>query len=74
MAGLIFALYLTGNLGPSFPVPRFIGWVYNLLGIIPGSVIQMVLSLAIIIASLPKKAKKAAANKTTQQQTPTEQI
>lgn len=61
MAMLVFALYMTGSLGQSFPVPRIIGWVYDLLGVFAGSIVQFIVSVLIIVTSLPKKGRAVAA-------------
>ncbi|MGF6907753.1 hypothetical protein [Fusobacterium sp. PH5-44] len=57
MAVIIFALYLAGNLGPTFSVPRMIKWVYDLLGIQVGSITQIILSLFVIYSSVGKAPK-----------------
>lgn len=57
MAVLIFALYLTGSLGPTFPVPRMLKWIYDLLGLQVGSIVQIILSLFVIYSSVGKKRK-----------------
>jgi len=56
-AGLIMVLYLTDNFPYSFKVPQFIGWLYDLIGILPASIVQLVLCFFIIFDSLPRKIK-----------------
>lgn len=56
-AGLGLALYLTDSLPHSIQVPRFVGWLYDLIGFIPASIIQLVLCFFIILDSLPRKIK-----------------
>lgn len=62
MVVLIFVLYQTGSLGTSFSVPRFIGWLYDIVGVLIASIIQFVLSRALIITSVKalKSLKKTA--------------
>lgn len=56
LASLItLALYLTGNLGTTFPVPRILALVYDVLGVVAGTVIQMVLSAFIFVSGIRGK-------------------
>ena len=52
---LILILSLTGNLTGSIPVPRLLLIVYDILGIIPGTIVQMILSALLFIFSIRKK-------------------
>lgn len=52
---IILVMYFTGSLGETFTVPRIVAWVYDLLGIVPGALIQMVLSALLIFFSIRKK-------------------
>lgn len=54
-AVLIFVLYQTDSLSSSFPVPRIIGWIYDLFGIVIGSVIQILVTGLGIFTSFSKK-------------------
>lgn len=57
MSIFILVLHLTGNLGTSFPVPRFIGWLYDWIGILGASIVQLILSAGLVFISLPRKLK-----------------
>ncbi|MDO5079439.1 hypothetical protein EII38_02900 [Streptococcus minor] len=52
---LIFALYQTGGLSSSIPVPRVVWLVYEFLGIEMGTLVQALLSILIIVTSFPKE-------------------
>ncbi len=52
---IILIMYFTGSLNGSFSVPRIIAWVYDLLGVVPGALIQMVLSALLIVFSVRRK-------------------
>ena len=52
---IILIMYFTGSLTGSFSVPRIIAWVYDLLGVVPGALIQMVLSALLILFSVRRK-------------------
>lgn len=52
---IILIMYFTGSLNGNFSVPRIIAWVYDLLGVVPGALIQMVLSALLILFSVRKK-------------------
>ncbi|MHC5373969.1 hypothetical protein ACYSNU_09195 [Enterococcus sp. LJL120] len=56
-AGLVMVLDLTNNLPYSFQVPRFIGWLYDLVGVLPASIIQLVLCGLLFFEALPKRKK-----------------
>ena len=50
-AAVLLALYLTGNLNGSFTVPRFLLVIYDTLGVLPGSIVQLVVSAIIVVFS-----------------------
>ena len=52
---LILILYMTGSLNGSIPVPRILLVVYEWLGIVPGAIVQMILSALLFIFSVRKK-------------------
>lgn len=52
---LILILYMTGSLNGSIPVPRILLAIYEWLGIVPGAIIQMILSALLFIFSVRKK-------------------
>ncbi len=52
---LILILSMTGNLNDSIPVPRVLLIVYEMLGIVPGAIVQMILSALLFIFSVRKK-------------------
>lgn len=52
---LILILYMTGSLNGSIPVPRILLVIYEWLGIVPGAIIQMILSALLFIFSVRKK-------------------
>ena len=52
---IILIMYFTGSLNGIFSVPRIIAWVYDLLGVVPGALIQMVLSALLILFSVRRK-------------------
>ena len=51
-AAVLLALYLTGNLNGSFTVPRLLVVIYDIFGVVPGSIIQMVVSAIVVIFSI----------------------
>lgn len=55
---LVLALYLTGNLNRTIPVPRLLLIVYEKLGIVPGAAVQMILSALLFVVSVRKKERK----------------
>lgn len=52
---LILVLYMTGKLNGSIPVPKVLLIVYEKLGIVPGAIVQMVLSALLFIFSVRKR-------------------
>lgn len=44
--------YLSGNLNGSFSVPRLLVAIYDIFGVVPGSIIQMVVSAIVVIFSI----------------------
>ena len=52
---LILIMYLTGSIDSSFPVPRLLLFVYDALGIVPGAIVQMVLSGLLFVFSVKGK-------------------
>ena len=52
-AGYVFISYLGGTLG-DFAVPRIVGWIYDLFGIIPGTIVQWIFSIILIVRSFRK--------------------
>ena len=54
-AGLVLVLYLTDQLQDTFPVPRFIGWIYDWFGVVAGSLLQLLLTGIGIVWSFRKK-------------------
>ena len=52
---LILILSMTGNLNDSIPIPRVLLIVYEMLGIVPGAIVQMILSALLFIFSVRKK-------------------
>lgn len=52
---LILILYMTGSLNGSIPVPRILLVIYEWLGIVPGAIVQMILSALLFIFSVRKK-------------------
>ena len=57
MAIFIFIGVSTNNLPASFKVPVIISWIYDIFGIVAGSIIQFIVSLILIITSFSKKEK-----------------
>lgn len=55
---LILILSATGSLKGTIPVPRVLLIVYEKLGIVPGAVVQMILSALLFIFSVRKKERK----------------
>ena len=51
-AAVLLALYLTGNLNGSFTVPRLLVVIYDIFGVVPGSIVQMVVSAIVVILSI----------------------
>lgn len=46
---LVLALYLTNSLSGSFSIPKILRLFYDILGIVGGSVAQLILSLCMIV-------------------------
>ena len=44
--------YLSGNLNGSFTVPRLLVVIYDIFGVVPGSIVQMVVSAIVVILSI----------------------
>jgi cbb3-type cytochrome oxidase subunit 3 len=61
-AVLIFILYNNNSLSGGFQIPRILALPYDMLGVTAGAVVQVVLSLAIIIASIRGIIKKKKSN------------
>ena len=57
MAALILALYLTESLTGSIPIPRVFLFFYDWLGILPGSVVQLVASALVVFVSVRGRAR-----------------
>ena len=55
---LVLVLSMTGSLKGSIPVPRVLLIVYDKLGIVPGAIVQMILSALLFIFSVRKKENK----------------
>lgn len=51
-AAFILINYLSGNLNDSFTVPRLLVVIYDIFGVVPGSIIQMVVSAIVVIFSI----------------------
>ena len=51
-ATFILINYLSGNLNGSFSVPRLLVVIYDIFGVVPGSIIQMVVSAIVVIFSI----------------------
>ena len=51
-ATFILINYLSGNLNGSFSVPRLLVAIYDIFGVVPGSIIQMVVSAIVVIFSI----------------------
>ena len=51
-AAFILVNYLFGNLNGSFTVPRLLVVIYDIFGVVPGSIIQMVVSAIEVILSI----------------------
>ena len=51
-AAFILINYLSGNLNGSFSVPRLLVAIYDIFGVVPGSIIQMVVSAIVVIFSI----------------------
>ena len=51
-AAFILINYLSGNLKGSFTVPRLLVVIYDIFGVVPGSIIQMVVSAIVVIFSI----------------------
>ncbi|MFD1902063.1 hypothetical protein GQR36_22340 [Enterococcus termitis] len=54
LTGFILISYLTNSLD-EFYVPQIIGWLYDLVGILPASIIQLTITLVGICTSFPKR-------------------
>lgn len=50
-AAVLLVLHLTGNLRGSFKVPTFLLIIYDTLGVLPGSIVQLVVSAIIVVFS-----------------------
>ena len=50
-AAVLLVLHLTGNLSGSFKVPRLLLVIYDTLGVLPGSIVQLVVSAIIVVFS-----------------------
>ena len=50
-AAVLLVLHLTGNLSGSFKVPTFLLIIYDALGVLPGSIVQLVVSAIIVVFS-----------------------
>lgn len=59
---LIFVLYNNNSLSDGFQIPRILALPYDMLGVTAGAVVQVVLSLAIIIASVRAIIKRKKSN------------
>ena len=51
-AAFILINYLSGNLNDNFTVPRLLVVIYDIFGVVPGSIIQMVVSAIVVIFSI----------------------
>ena len=51
-AAFILINYLSGNLNGRFTVPRLLVVIYDIFGVVPGSIIQMVVSAIVVIFSI----------------------
>ena len=51
-AAFVLVNYLSGNLSGSFTVPRLLVVIYDIFGVVPGSIIQMVVSAIVVIFSI----------------------
>ena len=51
-AAFVLVNYLSGNLNGSFSVPRLLVAIYDIFGVVPGSIIQMVVSAIVVIFSI----------------------
>ena len=58
MSVLVLVLYFTGGLGSSIPVPKIFIFFYKILGIVPGGIVQILISGAIIIHGIYSLIKK----------------
>ena len=50
-AAVLLVLHLTGNLSGCFKVPTFLLIIYDTLGVLPGSIVQLVVSAIIVVFS-----------------------
>ncbi|WP_429948778.1 hypothetical protein [Enterococcus sp. AZ101] len=57
-AGFTMIFYLADKLPDSFQVPKFIGWLYEFIGVLPASIVQLVLCFFIIFFFVTKKNEK----------------
>ena len=51
-AAFVLVNYLSGNLSGSFTVPRLLVVIYDIFGVVPGSIVQMVVSAIVVILSI----------------------
>ena len=51
-AAFVLVNYLSGNLHGSFTVPRLLVVIYDIFGVVPGSIVQMVVSAIVVIFSI----------------------
>lgn len=51
-AAFVLVNYLPGNLNGSFTVPRLLVVIYDIFGVVPGSIVQMVVSAIVVIFSI----------------------
>ena len=51
-AAFVLVNCLSGNLNGSFTVPRLLVVIYDIFGVVPGSIVQMVVSAIVVILSI----------------------
>ena len=51
-AAFVLVNYLSGNPNGSFTVPRLLVVIYDIFGVVPGSIVQMVVSAIVVIFSI----------------------
>ena len=51
-SAFVLVNYLSGNLNGSFTVPRLLVVIYDIFGVVPGSIVQMVVSAIVVILSI----------------------
>lgn len=56
-AALILVLYQNNSLSNSFSVPKILAWLYDAIGIVPASIVQIVITFIGIFDALPRKIK-----------------